>query len=293
MAAAKENDSENASESNAPAFVDMPACDVRHVVGQGLVGRVDGSLYRLGSFAFVQALSDCSPNRFVPSPTSEEVTSDVTSIYLGASDAWLARFDLADGMRGDALQVIKTFQEKGKTVILLSGDQQAVARRVADQLGIDTALGQYLPDQKLGFVQELQRGGAIVAMVGDGINDAAVLRAADVSFAMGSGSALAQTHADCVLLSGRLSSLCEVADTASQTISVIRQNLVWATLYNVLAIPAAALGLLNPWISGIGMSVSSAVVVVNALRLRRISPSQAGAHRASGKSGAGESLRRG
>jgi Cu2+-exporting ATPase len=277
VAAAKENKLATGMET------DLQACDVHHVAGLGLEGTVDGIVYRLGCAAFVQALNKCSPDCSVfrhthqeeTSGVTSEATSDVTSIYLGTGAAWLARFDLADALRSDALQVIKAFQTKGKNVILLSGDQQAVARLVADQLDIDTALGQCLPDQKLAFVQDLQRSGAIVAMVGDGINDAAVLRAADVSFAMGNGTALAQTHADCVLLSGRLSSLCEAADAASQTIAVIRQNLAWATLYNLLAIPAAAFGLLNPWLSGIGMSVSSAVVVLNALRLRRMRPARA------------------
>ena len=107
-------------------------------------------------------------------------------------------------------------------------------------------------------------------MVCDGINDAAVLRAADVSFAMSSGAVLAQTHADTVLLSERVGAVFEASEAASQTMSVIKQNLAWATLYNVVAIPAAALGWLNPWLSGIGMSLSSAIVVINALRLRRI-----------------------
>jgi Cu2+-exporting ATPase len=119
-------------------------------------------------------------------------------------------------------------------------------------------------------VQQLQRSGAVVAMVGDGINDAAVLRAADVSFAMGGGAALAQAQADTVLLSGRLSLVWEAARTAAQTMAVVRQNLAWATAYNALAIPAAAMGWLNPWLSSVGMSLSSALVVANALRLRRI-----------------------
>ncbi len=153
--------------------------------------------------------------------------------------------------------------------MLLSGDQQALTAQVAAQLGIDAAHGGCLPDQKLAFVQQLQRGGAVVAMVGDGINDAAVLSAADVSFAMGSGAALAQAHADTVLLSGQLGSVVETAHSAGRSMRIIRQNLAWATLYNLVAIPAAALDFINPWLSGVGMALSSAVVIANALRLRR------------------------
>lgn len=241
---------------------DLRCQDIQHVAGQGLEGLVDGVRYRLGSATFVRELT--GSGAILPA------SPDLVSIYLGIGGVCLARFDLADGLRSDARRVVKYFQEKGKEVILLSGDQQAVARRIADELGIATALGQTLPDQKLSYVQGLQREGAIVAMVGDGINDAAVLSAANVSFAMGGGTALAQMHADSVLLSGQLTSLAVLNDTASKTIAVIRQNLAWATLYNLIAIPAAALGWLNPWMSGVGMSLSSVVVVVNALRLQRL-----------------------
>jgi Cu2+-exporting ATPase len=127
-----------------------------------------------------------------------------------------------------------------------------------------------LPQQKLAFVQQLQSQGARVLMVGDGVNDAAVLRAADVSFAMGSGAALAQSHADAVLLSASFSSLIDAAEAATACMKVIRQNLAWATIYNLVAIPAAAFGLLVPWMAGLGMSLSSAGVVLNALRLERL-----------------------
>ena len=174
-----------------------------------------------------------------------------------------------DGLRPDAQQTVDYFRQHGKTVVLLSGDEAALARQVGDQLGIETTVGGYLPADKLNFVQQLQRRGCVVAMVGDGINDAAVLGAADVSFAMGGGAALAQAHADAVLLNGRLSAVADSARIAARTMQVIRQNLCWATVYNVAAIPAAAFGLLNPWLSGVGMAFSSAVVVLNALRLRK------------------------
>jgi Cu2+-exporting ATPase len=230
---------------------------LRHAAGQGVEGQVDGVLYRLGSAAFVGTEASAAPD------------GEASLVYLAGPGAALARFELADALRGDAQDVVAQFQRRAMQVILLSGDGQAVTQHVASQLGIERALGEQMPEQKLAFVQALQAQGAVVAMVGDGVNDAAVLRAADVSFAMGGGSDLARMHADCVLLSNRLSSLAECATTAARTLAVIRQNLAWATLYNLCAIPAAAFGLLNPWMSGVGMSLSSAVVVINALRLRR------------------------
>jgi Cu2+-exporting ATPase len=246
---------------------------VHHVPGQGLEGVVDGMRFRLGSMAFVQAM--CPWPTFHFAPTAQDAgaqslsANDLTCVYLGTDAGLLARFYLVDALRTDANSVVHYFKTLGKQVILLSGDRQEVTQSVASALGIDAAYGATLPEGKVAFVQALQKAGAVVAMVGDGINDAAVLAAADVSFAMGGGTALAQLNADCVLLSGRLSSLCEVADTASRTFAVIRQNLAWATLYNVIAIPAAAVGWINPWLSAVGMSVSSAVVVANALRLRQ------------------------
>ena len=242
---------------------------ITHYVGQGLEGMIAGELYRIGSHAFVSALSGVGVAANEP--------NDMTCIYLGKASVWLARFDVSDALKPDAQAVITYFQSLGKQVILLSGDAPGIVRRMADTLGIDDAHGGMLPQQKLEFVQQLQSQGARVVMVGDGMNDAAVLRAADVSFAMGSGAALAQSHADAVLLSAKLSSLIDAAEAAAACMKVIRQNLVWATLYNLVAIPAAAFGLLAPWMAGLGMSVSSAVVVINALRLERL-PSHSPRH---------------
>jgi P-type Cu2+ transporter len=272
------------------------ATEVHYAHGEGVEGTVGAIRYRLGSAAFVAGLTHSAPGDrasegATPVYLGASGIDGATPVYLGASGidgaggTWLARFDLADAVRDDARAVVEYFQARGKTVILLSGDQQAVTQRIAAELGIDGAYGEHLPDQKLAFVQALQRGGAVVAMVGDGINDAAVLRAADVSFAMGSGAALAQAHADTVLLSPRLSSVSEAARVASKTMAVIRQNLAWATAYNLVAIPAAAMGWINPWMSGVGMSLSSAIVIANALRLRRIPRSAAAASSAPAANG--------
>ncbi|MEH6434791.1 heavy metal translocating P-type ATPase [Massilia sp. DD77] len=234
---------------------------IRYVVGQGVEGSINGRLYRLGSAAFVEGIASGVARSAAPTGT--------TSVWLGTEGGWLARFDLSDGLRPEAAAVVQRFKDGGKTVVLLSGDEQRAAQAVAAQLGIATALGGRLPDEKLAYVRTLQAQGAVVAMVGDGINDAAVLRGADVSFAMGRGAELAQLHADGVLLGDGLVPLADAADTARRTLAVIRQNLIWASVYNLVAIPAAASGLLNPWMSGIGMAASSALVVLNALRLRK------------------------
>ena len=194
----------------------------------------------------------------------------MTEVFLGTEGAWLARFELADRLKADAQRTVDWFRARGCRVILLSGDAAAVTRSVGAALAMDEAHGGMLPHEKMAFVQELQRNGAIVTMVGDGINDAAVLRAADVSFAMGSGAALAQSHADAVLLAGSLQSLLDADRSARDCMRVIRQNLAWASVYNLVAIPAAAFGVLTPWMAGLGMSASSALVVLNALRLQRV-----------------------
>lgn len=249
-----------AAGQGAPALL---ARDARHSAGRGIEGEIDGTRYRLGSAPWVAELAgpDC------PRPAQ----GASTEVWLGVEGAWLACFELADALREDAREVVRRFQAAGKEVVLLSGDQETVARRVAAELGIADARGNCLPGQKLACVQQLQKQGAVVAMVGDGINDAAVLGAADVSFAMGSGAALAQSHADTVLLSPRLLSVWETAAMAAHTMGVVRQNLAWATVYNAVAIPAAAAGLVSPWLCGVGMAASSALVVGNALRLRRVS----------------------
>lgn len=240
---------------------DVTVTSLVHTSGRGLEAVVDGQTYRLGSREFVQELTQALPD--------VEAPAQHTPVYFGKHGAWLACFELADVLRADAQQVVDHFRDQGKKVILLSGDQDSVARHVAAELGIQEAHGQQLPHQKLAYVEALQRQGAIVAMVGDGINDAAVLRAANVSFAMGQGAALAHTSADAVLLQDRLNLVTSASHVAQQAIRIVRQNLGWATLYNVTAIPAAAFGLLTPWMASVGMALSSAIVVVNALRLRR------------------------
>ena len=232
---------------------------VTHDAGRGLEARIGDQTYRLGTAAFVSGITGSdAPAAALPG---------ISPVYLGSSAGWLACLAFTDTQKPDAPAVVAYFKSRGQRVVLLSGDSPAIVSQVAVSLQMDEAQGGMLPDQKLAYVQQLQQQGAVVVMVGDGLNDAAVLRGADVSFAMGSGAALAQSHADAVLLSAQLSSLMDASIAATACMRVIRQNLAWATLYNLLAIPAAAFGLLTPWMAGLGMSLSSALVVANALRL--------------------------
>jgi Cu2+-exporting ATPase len=153
-------------------------------------------------------------------------------------------------------------------VELLSGDDPRPVEEIAGQLDIAQARARCRPQDKLDHIRSLQAGGAVVAMVGDGVNDAPVLAGAQVSVAMGGGTQLAHATADMVLLSERLDHLADAVTMARRTLSVVRQNLAWALVYNLIALPLAMAGWVAPWMAAIGMSASSLLVVLNALRLR-------------------------
>jgi Cu2+-exporting ATPase len=164
--------------------------------------------------------------------------------------------------------MITQLKQLGLQVSLLSGDNPQVVQAVAQELGLEHALGGQLPDDKLAYLKHAQAQRQVVAMVGDGVNDAPVLAAANVSLAMGSGSQLAQASADMVLLSENLERIPFAIMTARRMQTIIKQNFAWTIGYNVIAIPIAALGWVAPWLAAIGMSMSSLIVVLNALRLK-------------------------
>jgi Cu2+-exporting ATPase len=220
----------------------------------------EGMTLRLGKPGFVQDL--CGT---LPAPPVVEGNESL--LALGRDGQWLAWITLGDTMRAGASEAIQQLQRLGLRLHLLSGDSAKAAQAVAHQLGIAEVRAEALPDDKLSYIRQLQSEGRIVGMVGDGINDAPVLAAAQVSIAMGEGTDVAQAAADMVMLGGHLSALAEGVSTARKTRAIIRQNLGWALAYNLIAIPAAALGYVTPWMAGIGMSASSLLVVLNALRL--------------------------
>jgi Cu2+-exporting ATPase len=227
--------------------------DVRVAPGAGIAGRVGGVPCRIGSPAYCGDADDIG----------------ASAVVLIEAEAPIARFTLTDLVRPDAEAVVAALRRSGKTVHLLSGDAADAVDRVGQALEIQVRRSRATPEDKLAYVRSLQERGAVVAMIGDGINDAPVLAQADVSVAMASGAHLAQARADAVLVSNRLADLGTAFDLSRRAMRIVRENLAWATLYNLIAIPAAMAGWVNPWLAGIGMSGSSLAVVLNALRLRR------------------------
>ncbi|NYT26407.1 cation-translocating P-type ATPase, partial [Alcaligenaceae bacterium] len=194
----------------------------------------------------------------------------LTVVGLADGAGVLAWFCLGDSLRPQAYPLIQDLKAMGVRLHLYSGDREENVQALARELGIDDARGAMLPQDKLDAVRALQRSGAVVAMTGDGVNDAPVLAQAQVSVAVDQGAEAAQAAADMVLLSSEIGRLADGVRLARKTQKVIRENLAWAALYNLLAIPAAALGHVTPWMAGIGMSLSSLLVVLNAMRLSRM-----------------------
>jgi Cu2+-exporting ATPase len=234
--------------------------DVNEIPGSGIEVHHQNLHYRLGSLDFVKELNGA--NLIPPKSFSGRTLS-----VLGDEQGYIAVFALEDSLRNDAKFLIDFLQQQGKTVLLLSGDRNDVVNNAAAELGITTALGNLSPEAKHDAVKLLQQQGAIVAMIGDGMNDGPVLSLADVSIAMGQGAPISQARSDMVLISNDLRDLVYAVNTTSKSLSLIRQNLGWAVLYNVIAIPAAMAGILAPWHAAIGMSLSSIIVVVNSLRI--------------------------
>lgn len=236
----------------------MMADQLHYTPGRGIAGQIDGRGYRLGAPEFVGA--EPAPGRFPPGRTV---------VGLADEDGVLAWFALGDAPRPQARQLIADLKSLGVRLHLYSGDRAENVVALARELGIDDARGEMLPGDKLEAVRALQAAGAVVAMTGDGVNDAPVLAQAQVSIAVDQGAEAAQAAADMVLLSSEIGRLADGVRLARKTQVVIRQNLTWSASYNGLAIPAAALGYVTPWMAGIGMSLSSLLVVLNAMRLSR------------------------
>lgn len=242
----------------------LQAEDVTAQAGLGIEGWIGGQRYRIGTPGFVMELQGSSTS------SEKNHREGRTGVLMGNDQGALAHFVFADRLRDNAAETVQRLKNLGLEVELLSGDEAGAVQAVAGELGIDRFQSRCRPDDKLERIRVLQQQGAVVAMVGDGVNDAPVLAGAQVSLAMGSGTQLAHASADMVLLSEQLPHLVAAIRTSRRTLAVIRQNLAWALVYNVIALPLAAAGWIAPWMAAIGMSTSSLVVVINALRLRNI-----------------------
>lgn len=234
---------------------------LRHESGGGLAGNINGAAYYLGSSKFV------AKHTGVTIPPETDYHGSL--VHLCDADALLCTFFVQDSIRHEAASVVTKLKQRGITTALVSGDRSAAVAHVGAQLGIDRIHADCLPEEKYAIICGLQRRGAKVAMVGDGVNDSPSLAAADVSFAIGNASELATKSADIVLIQENLDLIPQAIDMAKRTRAIVKQNLLWAIGYNVLSIPAAALGWIPPWLAALGMSLSSLVVVSNALRLQR------------------------
>lgn len=237
------------------------ASHVMETAGLGVSGSIAGRQYWLGQKSWL--------------PLAAQAAVQDGEIALADSDGWLASFQLQDELRSDAAALCRELRASGLRLHLLSGDHHAAVERCAQALGIDAVLARQSPAQKRDYVQALQRQGRKLLMLGDGINDAPVLAAADVSMAIGSGADFARRAADAVLLQSQLSVIARALQVAKQTRRIVRENLAWALIYNLVALPAAIAGVLTPWQAAIGMSLSSLLVTVNSLRLLRATPAAA------------------
>ena len=246
------------------------------VPGRGVAGRLHGRELRLGRPDWVAALSG-APLASGQPPAATSTDPTATLVALGDADGALALFELGDVLRPGARELVDRLRRLGIEPVLLSGDRAATVAAAAAALGIADARGEMGPEDKRAAIVALQREGAVVAMAGDGINDAPALAQAQVSVSLKSATPLAQWTADVVVLSDELPRIADAVAHARRTFRVIRQNLGWAFVYNAVAIPAAAFGYVTPLVAAAGMSLSSLVVVANALRLARLAGEHAGA----------------
>ena len=249
--------------------LELTAYNVSNIPGAGIQGDIIDNRYFVGTPAFIAQQTHLILD---PEQLHRFQQPGYTFVLLADTHTLYGALILGDQIRPGARELIQALQRQGKAISLLSGDHALAVQRVAQAVGIDNIAYALSPAEKLQHVKNLQQTGAIVAMIGDGVNDAPVLAQAQVSIAMGSGTQVARASADMILLTEQLTNLLIGIKTARQTLHIIRQNMIWAVGYNLLALPAAAAGWVAPWLAAIGMSLSSLLVVTNALRLVKRNP---------------------
>ncbi|GIJ32509.1 heavy metal translocating P-type ATPase [Micromonospora sediminimaris] len=276
LAAALENGSEHpvaraVVAGAADVGVLPPVTDFANVAGLGVSGAVDGRQVLLGRARLLEERGLVVPDDLARAATDAEAAGR-TAVLVGWDGQARGLLAVADQVKPTSREAVRRLRALGLRPVLLTGDNATVARAVAAEVGIDEVIAEVLPTEKVEVVARLQGEGRVVAMVGDGVNDAAALAQADLGLAMGTGTDVAIEASDLTLVRDDLLAAVDAIRLARATLGTIKGNLFWAFAYNVAALPLAAAGLLNPMIAGAAMAFSSVFVVANSLRLRRFRP---------------------
>ena len=248
-----------------------PTTSFRSTPGGGAEGDVAGRTVHVGNRRWLATHGVALDDALERAMDAAE-TSGRTAVPVGWDGAARGVLVVGDAVKPTSAQAVAQLRRLGLTPVLLTGDNASVADAVADQVGIEQVVAEVLPQDKADLVARLQREGKVVAMVGDGVNDAAALAQADLGLAMGTGTDVAIEASDLTLVRGDLRAAADAIRLARRTLAIIKGNLFWAFAYNVAALPLAAAGLLNPMLAGAGMAFSSVFVVTNSLRLRAFQP---------------------
>lgn len=252
---------------------DLPtATQFNATPGAGVQAVVDGDVVVVGTARWLAASRSIALPATLSSAVEHAEADGATAVVVARNGRALGVVVVGDTVKPDAADAVARFQALGLHPVLLTGDNDGAARAVAAEVGIDEVHARATPASKLETVRRLQGDGRTVAMVGDGVNDAAALAAADLGIAMGAGADAAIAASDITVVSGRLTVVADAVRLSRATLGVIKGNLFWAFAYNVAAIPLAMAGLLNPVLAGAAMAFSSVFVVTNSLRLRRFAP---------------------
>jgi Cu2+-exporting ATPase len=230
---------------------------IEEVSGGGLLASTSLGDFKLGSLSFCGLIGD----------EFNHLKEEQLQVHLMRNKNWVASFMMTELIKEDALQSIEALRHQSLNIEILSGDKLSSVKRVADQLSIQNIKGQCSPEDKLKHIQLLQSQDFKVLMVGDGLNDGPVLAFAHASIALGQGAPLSQAKSDFIILKGELHLIPKLIVQAKRTMKIIKQNLLWAALYNLICIPLAVMGFLPAWLAGLGMALSSLFVILNASRL--------------------------
>ena len=249
-------------------FIDLQECSHFYSeTGRGIAAAVAGKDVLLGNKAWLAERGITVDDLLVVA--SDFADQGKTPVFMAIDGAAAAVFGIADKPRPQALQAIKHLQKMGIQTLMVTGDTEKTAHYIAAIVGIETVIANAKPEQKLAIIHQYQQAGKHIGMIGDGINDAPALAAANVGFAIGTGTDIAIESADMTLVHGDITKVTDAIQLSTDTIRIIKQNLFWAFAYNVVAIPVASMGKLNPMIASAAMALSSVSVIVNSLRLNK------------------------